>query len=502
MLDQHRQRVRPVLSVRASRRSRPRAGSGAESLWSLEGHELFVRDAERELAGCAQRRRVADAQRARRARPRARSRSRGPGAPPPPSLRSGCVTGRRRPVSAISPNAHTGPSATPRAAETSASATARSAAGSSTLTPPATLTNTSCWPSPRPPWRASTASSSDRRLRSKPLASRRGIASSLGATSACTSIVSGRVPSIATNVQEPGRSRSARSCRRLASVTDTRPRSLISKSPISSVAPKRFFCARSTRSERSASPSNISTTSTRCSSTRGPGDGALLGHVPDQDDADAARLGQALQAGRGLAHLRHRSRRGRELLVPERLDGVDDADLGSGRLDRGADGLELGLGQHADARRRAQALGAQAHLLRRLLARHEQHRALSADRAQHGRRQARLADARLAAEQHERPGHEPAAEHAIELGDAGADARRGARLDGRERHHDAGLRALAARAAARVVGRGRLLDQRREGTAVGAAAEPAGLLAAALAADIGGAGAGHRISQASAAGGR
>ena len=45
-------------------------------------------------------------------------------------------------------------------------------------------------------------------------------------------------------------------------------------------------------------------------------------------------------------------------------------------------------------------------------------------------------------------------------------------------------------------------SERREGAAVGAAAEPAGLLAAALAADIGGAGAGHRISQASAAGGR
>ena len=66
--------------------------------------------------------------------------------------------------------------------------------------------------------------------------------------------------------------------------------------------------------------------------------------------------------------------------------------------------------------RRADALGAQAHLLGRLLAGHEQHGALRADRAQHGRRQARLADARLAAEQHERPGHEPAAEHAVELG--------------------------------------------------------------------------------------
>ena len=53
-----------------------------------------------------------------------------------------------------------------------------------------------------------------RRLRSKPVASRRGKGRSLGATSACTSIVSGRVPSMATNVHEPGRSSSARSWRR------------------------------------------------------------------------------------------------------------------------------------------------------------------------------------------------------------------------------------------------------------------------------------------------
>ena len=72
----------------------------------------------------------------------------------------------------------------------------------------------------------------------------------------------------------------------------------------------------------------------------------------------------------------------------------------------------------------AEALGAQPHLLRRLLARHEQHRGAERRSRPACRRQARLADARLAAEQHERPGHEPAAEHAIELGDAGADARR------------------------------------------------------------------------------
>ena len=215
---------------------------------------------------------------------------------------------------------------------------------------------------------------------------------------------------------------------RLASVTETRPRSLISNRPISSVAPNRFFCARSTRSERRASPSNISTTSTRCSSTRGPattpsfvtcpistmqmflpwpgaGDGR-----PTRAPATPTRAPRRAARPRASGSSRRRRPRGR-------------------RLDRGADRLELGLGEHADAGGRADALGAQPHLLRRLLAGDQQHRPLGADRAEHGRSQARLADPGLAAEQDDRAGHEAAAEHAIELRDPRPDAGRSGRLD-------------------------------------------------------------------------
>ena len=43
-----------------------------------------------------------------------------------------------------------------------------------------------------------------------------------------------------------------------------------SKQPTSSTGPKRFFTARTIRSRELRSPSKCSTTSTRCSSTRGP----------------------------------------------------------------------------------------------------------------------------------------------------------------------------------------------------------------------------------------
>ena len=52
--------------------------------------------------------------------------------------------------------------------------------------------------------------------------------------------------------------------------TPTTPASPISKQPISSAGPKRFFVARTSRSVECRSPSKEITTSTRCSSVRGP----------------------------------------------------------------------------------------------------------------------------------------------------------------------------------------------------------------------------------------
>ncbi len=93
-----------------------------------------------------------------------------------------------------------------------------------------------------------------------------------GATlSACTSASSGRRPSIVTVTHVPATGWSCRETNRpVGSGTSTMPSSTRSKQPISSTGPKRFLTARSRRSRVLRSPSNCSTTSTRCSSTRGP----------------------------------------------------------------------------------------------------------------------------------------------------------------------------------------------------------------------------------------
>src|SRR5215211_7244590 len=80
-------------------------------------------------------------------------------------------------------------------------------------------------------------------------------------------------------------------------------------------------------------------------------------------------------------------------------------------------------------------LGAQAHLRRRLLSRDvEDPMSGAAQVAERHPRQRALADPRRAAEQDQRPGHEPATEHAIELGDAGQQPVYSRRLDVAQRH--------------------------------------------------------------------
>ena len=56
----------------------------------------------------------------------------------------------------------------------------------------------------------------------------------------------------------------------MGSVIATMPSAERSKQPTSSTGPKRFFIARTIRSREVRSPSKCRTTSTRCSSTRGP----------------------------------------------------------------------------------------------------------------------------------------------------------------------------------------------------------------------------------------
>ena len=102
-----------------------------------------------------------------------------------------------------------------------------------------------------------------------------------------------------------------------------------------------------------------------------------------------------------------------------------------------------------------------------------------------------LADPRLAADQHERSGHDAAAEHAIELVDPGRQARRHDGVDvfvqprpGRRRERVARSRARRRRARARGRRHRALLDERVPRLALGTAAQPLLRLRAAFLAGV------------------
>ena len=109
----------------------------------------------------------------------------------------------------------------------------------------------------------------------------------------------------------------------------------------------------------------------------------------------------------------------------QRLHRVDHAHLGPLGLERGEHRVQVGLGQHGHLQRRAgQPLGAQPDLRRGLLPGDVERPAPGAlEVPERHRRQRRLADAGRAADQHERAGHQPAAEDPVQLADAGVQPR-------------------------------------------------------------------------------
>ncbi len=90
-------------------------------------------------------------------------------------------------------------------------------------------------------------------------------------TRAWISPISGRLPSIVTVTAVPGTGSGRWSMNNPdGSATHSIPLSCNMKQPTSSEAPKRFLTPRTIRSAVLRSPSKCSTTSTRCSSERGP----------------------------------------------------------------------------------------------------------------------------------------------------------------------------------------------------------------------------------------
>ena len=212
-------------------------------------------------------------------------------------------------------------------------------------------------------------------------------------------------------------------------------------------------------------------------------DGAVLGHVPDEDGRDARLLRHAKQAP-GAPRAPAPPSPGADPSSGAWSVCTESITQTSGRsaLERGADDVEIGLRQDRDLVRPTEPAGAERDLRHGLLSRDEQRPPPGArDGAERAQQQRRLADSRLSADEDEGRRHEPAAEHAVELRDAG---RRSASLPrpGRRRGAERARRgATRPRAWSAAWGRA-LLDERAERAAARAAAEPAAGGRAALAA--------------------
>ena len=202
-----------------------------------------------------------------------------------------------------------------------------------------------------------------------PLATRRGGTSSVGATSAWTSTSSGREPSIAQRIAEPGRAgRLGHEAGRgvldldqslVAHLEDAR---LVGRAEAVLERAQRAVGPLALALERQHAVDEV------LEHARA-GERALLRHVADEHDRDAAGLRDAHQAAGDLADLPDRAGRAGQPGGVQHLDRVDDADVGPLGLDRRDDGVEIGLGddRHRE-RRRPEPLGAQPDLGRRLLA--------------------------------------------------------------------------------------------------------------------------------------
>ena len=267
--------------------------------------------------------------------------------------------------------------------------------------------------------------------------------------------------------------------------TPSSPASVIRKTPTSWVEPKRFLLARSRRKACPRSPSKPSTTSTRCSSTRGPASVPSLVTCPIRISAAPRLLAVAASSAADSRTCATEPGADSTRSVASVWIESTSTTAGASAAPRLGERLDPRLGQHEDLLgNHREALRAQAQLLRALLAGDVEEGAERLEARRELERERALADPRLAAEQHHAAGHQAAAQHAVELGDPGREPRRRGGLDlaqharlarGRRPRLDP---QQVARPAPGGAGRG-LLDQRRPGAALGAAPEPARLLRAA-----------------------
>ena len=147
-------------------------------------------------------------------------------------------------------------------------------------------------------------------------------------------------------------------------------------------------------------------------------------------------LGQARQLRRAFAHLRHRARRGSQLVGIHGLDRIDHHDVRRLPAATRPDLLQLDFRQQTHLRAvQPEPVRAQRHLRADFLAGDVQH-AHAVESCRPGLQQQRgLADARVAADQHDAAADQAAAQHAVQLVDAGGRARHLGGVDLAERGH-------------------------------------------------------------------
>ena len=170
------------------------------------------------------------------------------------------------------------------------------------------------------------------------------------------------------------------------------------------------------------------------------------------------RLASSTSACAEAAHLGHRAGRAVDRVEPHGLDRIDHRDLGRvGPLERRHDVAHRGGGGELHRRvAEPQPLGAQPHLVDRLLARDVgAGGVLLGERRRDLQQQRRLADAGIAADQQRRADHQAAAADAVELDDAALVARRLRRRAGEAGELERAALAAARQPAAGRAGRGR-----------------------------------------------
>ena len=155
--------------------------------------------------------------------------------------------------------------------------------------------------------------------------------------------------------------------------------------------------------------------------------------MADEDDRDAAALREAEQRGGDLLDLRHGAGGGFHVLAVHRLDGVHDDEVRRHLLRLSDDVVHQGLAvNQAVGGVAAQAVRPHLHLLDAFLARDvEDFQGRAAEGNLEGK--GGLADAGLAAHQHQGALHDAAAEEAVHLG--AAEAGNGHRERPLPRHH-------------------------------------------------------------------